>query len=326
MTFLSSNTMSAELSFTSALSNRSLSSTISESAFFCTINITAIAGNAFVIAAMARNPGLRKITHWYILSLAIADLLVAVTCMPLSLGAAVKGTWLYSDVTCQIQGHVIQVWLCFSLTVVAATAIYRYYRVVRPTRYRKIFTKRFAIILALSSLGLSAIVAVGMMYIVNARFQFGPHFFCTPNFPNERTKKTVALPIFLTFIITPLTVVLFCYFKVYRTVRRHTMLVAPNLRLERLSQSGTENKLTCRVDEINATKMVFAIILVFCLLWIPVSIIGALYVCDVFLPRWTHLMYDYLVYMTAATNPLIYGLMNNAFRAEYVRIVRCQST
>ena len=326
MTFLSSNTMSAELSFTSTLSNRSLSSTISESAFFFTINITAIAGNAFVIAAMARNPGLRKITHWYILSLAIADLFVAVTCMPLSLGAAAKGTWLYGDVTCQIQGHVIQVWLCFSLTVVAATAIYRYYRVVRPTRYRKIFTKRFAIILALSSLGLSAIVAVGMMYIVNARFQFGPHFFCTPNFPNERTKKTVALPIFLTFIITPLTVVLFCYFKVYRTVRRHTILVAPNLRPERLSQPGTENKLTCRVDEINATKMVFAIILVFCLLWIPVSIIGALYVCDVFLPRWTHLMYDYLVYMTAATNPLIYGLMNKAFRAEYVRIVRCQST
>ena len=318
--------MSSELTFTSILSNRSLWCTIFQSAFFFTINITAITGNAFVIAAMSRNLGLRKITHWYILSLAIADLLVAVTCIPLSLGAAVKGSWMFSDVTCQIQGHVIQVWMCFSLTVVATTAIYRYYRVVHPKRYRKIFTKRFATILALSSLGLSVIIAVGMMYVVNTRFQFGPHFFCTPNFPNERIKKMVALPIFLTFIITPLTVVLFCYFKVYRAVRRHVILVAPNLRIERLSPRGTKSGLTCRVDEINATKMVFAIILVFCLLWIPVSIIGALYVCDVFLPRWTHLMYDYLVYMTAATNPLIYGLMNKAFRAEYARIVRCQRT
>lgn len=317
--------MSVDVSFTSELSNRSLSSTISESALFLIINVTAIVGNTFVIAAISRNSGLRKITHWYILSLAMADLFVAVTCIPLSLGAAIKGQWMYSDVICQIQGHMIQIWGCFSLTIVSVTAVHRYYRVVRPIRYRKIFTKKFSIIIAVSSLGLTALVAVGMMFVIGARFQFGPHFFCTPKFPNQQTKKTIALPIFLAFIVISLTIVLFCYFKVYRAVRRHIILVAPNLRPEKLTHRQTENKLSCRVDEINATKMVFAIILVFCFLWIPVSVIGALYVCDVFLPRWTHLMYDYLLFITAATNPLIYGLMNKAFRNEYVRIVRCKS-
>ena len=316
--------MSIETSFEAEVSNRSLSSIISESAIFLIINFTAIIGNTFVIAAISRNPGLRKITHWYILSLAIADWFVAVTCMPLSLGAAIKGQWLYGDVTCQIQGHVMQVWGCFSLTIVAVTAVNRYYRVVRPISYRKIFTKRFAIIIAVSLLGLSSFVAVGMMYVVNARFQFGPHFFCTPAFPDEHTKKTVALPIFLSFIMISLTIVIFCYFKVYRTVRQHVILVAPNLRKEKLSQRRTGKKPPCRFDEINATKMVFAIILVFCLLWLPMSIIGALYVCEVFLPRWTHLMYDYLLFITAATNPLIYGFMNKAFKNEYFRIVRCK--
>ena len=305
------------------MTDRPLSSVIVESFLFIIINITAIVGNVFVIAAMSRNPALRKITHWYILSLAISDLFVAVTCMPLTLGAAITGQWMYSDVICQIQGHVMQVWACFSLTIVALTAVNRYYRVVRPVRYRKIFTKRFTMIITISSLAVSAILAVGMMYVMRARFKFGPHFFCTPNFTNKQMKRTVALPIFLAFIIIALFVVLLCYFKVYRVVRRHVILVRPNLVGAALAH-GNENRLACRVYDVNATKMVFAIIMVFCLLWIPVCIIGALYVCDIALPRWTHLMYDYLMFITAATNPLIYGLMNKAFRDEYVRILKCK--
>lgn len=317
------NTMTVGTSVSSTISNRSLPSAIVEPFLFIIINSTAIVGNVFVIVAISRNPALRKITNWYILSLAISDLFVAVTCFPLTLGASMKGQWMYSDVMCQIQGHVIQVWACFSLTIVALTAVNRYYRVVRPVLYRKIFSKRLTIIITASSLFVSALMAVGMMFVMRARFQFGPHFFCTPNFTNRQLKKTVSLPIFLAFILISLMVVIFCYVKVYRVVRRHVILVCPNLRAETF-QRQSKNSFTCRVDEINATKMVFAIITVYCLLWIPVCIIGALYVCDIVLPRWTHLMYDYLLFITAATNPLIYGLMNKAFRDEYVRIMKCQ--
>ena len=169
----------------------------------------------------------------------------------------------------------------------------------------------------------SVLVAVGMMFVLRADFQFGPHFFCTPNFTDRLLKRAISLPIFLSFILISLTVVIFCYFKVYRVVRRHVILVCPNLRTESFHRQN-KNSVTCRVDEINATKMVFAIITVNCLLWIPVCIIGALYVCDIVLPRWTHLMYDYLLFITTATNPLIYGLMNKAFRDEYVRIMKCE--
>lgn len=306
------------------MSNRTLLESILESLLFIVINSIAIAGNAFVVIAMSRNPALRKITNWYILSLAICDLFVAVTCLPLTLGASIKGQWIYGDVICQIQGHVIQVLACFSLTIVALTAVNRYYRVVRPNLYRKIFTKRFTIIMTASSFAVSALMAVGMMYIMRARFHFGPHFFCTPNFTNRQMKRTVALPVFLAFIIISLFVVIFCYFKVYRVVRRHVILVRPTL-LAGAFQLRKENNLTCRVEEVNATKMVFVIITVYCLLWIPVCIIGALYVCDIVLPRWTHLMYDYLLFISNATNPLIYGLMNKAFRDEYVRILKCKN-
>ena len=303
------------------MSERTVLSIATESTIFILINITAILGNCFVLAAILRNPELRKIANWYILTLAMTDLLVAVTCMPLTVGASMKGEWVYGDVICQVQGYVLQIWAFFSLTIVASTAVHRYYRVVRPVRFREIFTKTFTVLMVIACVVLSTAAVVGVLFALDAPFQFGPHFFCTPNFPNQKTKRAAALSVFVGFIAIPCSILFFCYFKVYRTVRRHVVLVMPNLRPQHQRQS--DMKLSTRVEEINTTKLVFAIITVFCVLWIPLCTIGALYLSDVVLPRWGHLMYDYLMFMTAATNPLIYGLMNKSFRAEYTRIVTC---
>ena len=313
--------MSAQMRFVSAMSERTVLSIATESTIFILINITAILGNCFVLAAISRNPGLRKIANWYILTLAMADLFAAVTCMPLTVGASLKGEWVYSDVICQIQGHVVQIWASFSLTIVAATAVHRYYRVVRPVRFREIFTKTFIVFIVISCFVLSAAVVMGFPFAMDASFQFGPHLFCTPNFPDQKTKRAVALSVYVAFTAIPSSILLFCYFKVYRAVRRHLILVMPNLRPQQ--QLHSDMKLSTRAEEMNTTKLVFAITTVFCVLWIPLCTIGALHVCQVPLPRWVHLMYDYLMFMTAATNPLIYGFMNKSFRAEYVRIVRC---
>ncbi|KAK2559961.1 Melatonin receptor type 1A [Acropora cervicornis] len=303
------------------MSERSVLSIATESTIFILINITAIVGNCFVLAAISRNPRLRKIANWYIITLAIADLFAAVTCMPLTVSASIKGEWVYSDVICQIQGYVLHVWGSFSLIMVAATAVHRYFRVVRPVRFRELFTKTLIILMVISCFILSTATMVGLPFALNVPFQFGPYFFCTPTLPDEKTERAVALSIYVAVIAIPSSILLFCYLKVYRAFRRHLILVVPNLRPQQPLHSDME--LSTRVEEINTTKLVLAIITVFCVLWIPLCTIGALYVSDVLLPRWVHLMYDYLVFVTAATNPLIYAFMNKSFRAEYARIVQC---
>ena len=309
------------MTFASAMCERTVLSIATESTIFILINITAILGNCFVLAAISRNPRLRKIANWYILTLAIADLFVAVTCMPLTVGASIKGEWVYSDVICQIQGYVLHIWGFSSLIIVAATAVHRYFRVVRPVRFREIFTKTLIILMVISCLILSTAIAMGLSFALNVPFQFGPHFFCTPTLPDQKAKKAFGLSLYVAVMAIPSLTLLFCYFKVYRAVRRHLILVMPNLRPQQ--QLHSDMQLSTRVEEIKTTKLVFAIITVFCVLWIPLCTIGTLYVSDVLLSRWVHLMYDYLLFMTAATNPLIYGFMNKSFRAEYARIVRC---
>ena len=228
----------------------------------------------------------------------------------------------YSDVICQIQGYVLHIWGFFSLIIIAATAVHRYFGVVRQVHFREIFTKTLTVLMVISCFILSTAVAVGLRFALDVPFQFGPHFFCTPTLPEKKMERAVALSFYVAVVAIPSSILLFCYFKVYRAVRRHLILVMPNLRPQQQLHSAM--KLSTEVEEIKTTKLVFGIITVFCVLWIPLGMIGALYVSDVFLPRWVHLMYDYLMFMTAATNPLIYGFMNKSFRAEYFRIVRCK--
>ena len=241
--------------------------------------------------------------------------------MPLTVGASIKGEWVYSDVICQIQGYVLHVWGSFSLIIVAATAVHRYFRVVKPVRFRQFFTKTSIILMVISCFILSAAVAVGLSLASDVLFQFGPHFLCSLTIPDKKNKRAVALTLYVVVTAIPSSTLLFCYFKVYRVVRKHLTLVMPNLRPQQ--QLHSDMKLSTRVEEIKTTKIVLAITTVFCVLWIPMCIIAALHFSGVLLSRWGHLIFDYLMFMTAATNPLIYGFMDKSFRAEYVRIVKC---
>ena len=160
------------MTFASVMSERTVLSIATESTIFILINITAILGNCFVLAAISRKPRLRKTANWYILTLAISDLFVAVTCMPLTMGASLKGEWVYSHVICQTQGYVIRIWVIFSLIIIAATAVHRYFGVVRQVRLREIFTKTLITLMVISCLILSTATAVGLPFALNVSFQF----------------------------------------------------------------------------------------------------------------------------------------------------------
>lgn len=49
------------------------------------IFITALIGNILVICVVLRNPGMRNVTNVFIVNLAVADILVTIFCMPMTL-------------------------------------------------------------------------------------------------------------------------------------------------------------------------------------------------------------------------------------------------
>lgn len=77
--------------------------------------IISIIGNSLVCLAVTTDPKLRKLSNLFLVSLAIADLLVAIFVMPFAIMNDVQGFWWFGHTACKL-------WIRSSLTMVSLTS------------------------------------------------------------------------------------------------------------------------------------------------------------------------------------------------------------
>ncbi|EDO41006.1 predicted protein [Nematostella vectensis] len=299
---------------------RSMTAVTLESLLFIIIDLCAVTGNVFVCMAVYRNQALRTVTHMYILALAITDLSAAILSRPLSIGAAITGSWPYDHVLCTAQGTMELTLHAFSLVLMSFTAASRYFKVVKTASYTRLFTTKNTIGSLLVSFVTCAVFAGGFLQIFGVEFQFGPHFLCVPRLPSRRMQAWIFIAESTLFLLIPIITIPICYWKVYRKVKHHVTAVMPTL--SRLPLDNTSRRSKYGVADINITKTVLVVLMVFFVLWIPLLIITILFSLGVYQPRWSHMLFDYLIFLTAASNPVVYGLFNREFRSEFCRIAR----
>jgi hypothetical protein len=63
--------------------------------------VAGLVGNVLVCAAVVRNPGMRTVTNYFIVNLAVADFMVLVFCLPPSVLWDVTETWFLGDTLCK---------------------------------------------------------------------------------------------------------------------------------------------------------------------------------------------------------------------------------
>lgn len=69
---------------------------------FSTIIIGAVLGNALVIISVQRNRKLRVITNYFVVSLAMADMLVALCAMTFNASVELSGRWMFGSFMCNV--------------------------------------------------------------------------------------------------------------------------------------------------------------------------------------------------------------------------------
>ena len=121
------------------LQERAYGLVVLESGLMIVITILAVTGNSMVCWAVYRNQRLRTVTNIYVVTLAISDALLAVLSGPLTIVFLVTGEWRFSEAVCYFQGFFAFFCVFFSLLLMTATAVNRYYRVVKPHRYGQRF-------------------------------------------------------------------------------------------------------------------------------------------------------------------------------------------
>lgn len=107
-----------------------------------TIIFGAVLGNALVIISVFRHRKLRIITNYYVVSLALADLLVALCAMTFNASVELTGKWMFGYFMCDVWNS-LDVYFCtVSILHLCCISVDRYYAIVRPLQYPITMTRQ----------------------------------------------------------------------------------------------------------------------------------------------------------------------------------------
>lgn len=122
--------------------------------------VLTITGNVFVIVSVFTNRPLRTVPNFFIVSLAMADLLVAVLVMPFHVSNNIAGFWIYGGVLCKIW-LTSDVFLCTaSILNLCIIALDRYWAIHDPISYAQKRTIKRVLAMICISWTLSGMISI----------------------------------------------------------------------------------------------------------------------------------------------------------------------
>ncbi|XP_053179789.1 alpha-1A adrenergic receptor-like [Scomber japonicus] len=313
--------------------------------------VFAIAGNILVILSVVCNRHLRTPTNYFIINLAIADLLLGTTVLPVSATLEILDYWVFGRIFCDIWAAVDVLCCTASIMSLCVISIDRYIGVSYPLQYPGIVTEKRALLAMLGVWVLSVVISIGPL--------FG---WKQPPSPDDTMCPITEEPFYALFsslgsFYIPLIVILAMYCRVYIVAKRTTKNLEAGVMRERMNSSeltlrihkgsqvqdepGTSNtgkgrahqarsSLTVKLlkfsREKKAAKTLGVVVGMFTLCWLPFFLalpIGSFNV-NLRPPDVLFKVIFWLGYFNSCLNPIIYPCYNREFKLAFIRILRCQ--
>ncbi|XP_074649151.1 neuropeptide FF receptor 2-like [Tubulanus polymorphus] len=282
--------------------------------------VLAIIGNVLVVSVVYKNPRMHTVTNYFIVNLAVADLLVAIIVLPITLVDTILTNWRFGGVMCKaipfLQGMVVSA----SVNTLAAIAIDRYFAICHTLKC-KVSRRASKIIIAFIWIESATIMtpwAIHYQYIVD-----NTSTSCYEIWESKRDRDSYFLgAIFLTCYAIPLIFITICY-----------GLIA--LRVWRREPPGVgHSSITSGViyrSKVKVVKMLSVVCVLFAWSWLP------LYALKMRLDFGPELsastektIVDYVVPFcrwlgtsNCSVNPLIYCFFSKKYRRGFKMLTAC---
>ncbi|KAL6259922.1 hypothetical protein P5V15_009832 [Pogonomyrmex californicus] len=257
--------------------------------------VVGLIGNALVCMAVYRNHSMRTVTNYFIVNLAVADLLVLLICLPPSVLWDVTETWF------------LGLKLCKAVPYLQVSVFFFFF-----------FFPDIPELLVLHTVP------------SNSRVQTILFTQCIWSWSQEsQTTFTIVKLIFLYTI--PLLLMSVAYWQIVRVLWRSDIpghnLSTRICHSTEIPLSGGGNPEGQLRSRRKAAKMLVAVVITFAICFFPVHLLSILR-CTMTLPsnQWTiaiSLIAHWLCYFNSAVNPVIYNFMSGKFRKEFKRTFRC---
>ncbi|XP_040191422.1 alpha-1D adrenergic receptor [Rana temporaria] len=307
----------------------------------------AIVGNILVILSVACNRQLQTVTNYFIINLAIADLLLSTLVLPFSATLEVLGTWVFGRIFCDIWAAVDVLCCTASIMSLCIISIDRYVGVKHSLKYPTIMTEKKAVVILI------------VLWVSSMVISIGPLLGWKEPPPEDDSQCSIteepgyALFSSLFSFYLPLLVILIMYFKVYIVARRTTKSLEAGVKKERNKSMEVVLRIHCRSlvesnansrnkghtfrsslsvrlikfsREKKAAKTLAIVVGVFILCWLPFFIVLPL---GSFFPNLkpsdgVFKVIFWLGYFNSCVNPIIYPCSSKEFKRAFIRLLRCR--
>lgn len=129
--------------------------------FLAAFILTAVAGNLLVILSVACNRHLQTVTNYFIVNLAVADLLLSAAVLPFSATMEVLGFWAFGRTFCDVWAAVDVLCCTASILSLCTISVDRYVGVRHSLKYPAIMTERKAAAILALLWAVALVVSVG---------------------------------------------------------------------------------------------------------------------------------------------------------------------
>ncbi|XP_075712630.1 D(1A) dopamine receptor [Rhinoderma darwinii] len=317
--------------------------------------LSTLFGNTLVCAAVIRFRHLRsKVTNFFVISLAVSDLLVAMLVMPWKAVAEIAGFWPF--------GSFCNIWVAFDIMCSTASilnlcviSVDRYWAISSPFRYERKMTPKVAFIMISVAWTLSILISfipvqlnwhkakTTSFFDLNNTFQGSAMDNC-----DSSLNRTYAISSSLISFYIPVAIMIVTYTRIYRIaakqIRRISALERAAVHAKNCqSSTGNESSIDCQQPESSfktsfkretkVLKTLSVIMGVFVCCWLPFFILNCMVpFCDPSVPTsgaepfcissTTFDIFVWFGWANSSLNPIIYAF-NADFRKAFSTLLGC---
>ncbi|CAG5123866.1 unnamed protein product [Candidula unifasciata] len=300
------------------------------------IIIGAIFGNMLVISSVLRFERLRGITNFFIVSLAFADLLVAILVMPFNASMEITGKWVFGRTMCDIFNANDVLFSTASILHLCCISMDRYIAILHPLQYETKMTRPRAILMLgvtwVSSILISYIPVYSQLYTTEENMQALINDPDSCPFIVNRIYAGVSSSV--SFWI-PCTIMLFVYARIFMEARKQEKMIQTSTVYLHYSDLRNANGACIDRDanrserrrmkrEHKAAKTLGIIMGAFILCFLPFfSWYVATTMCRDLCPYPPMLgsALFWVGYFNSCLNPLIYAYFNRDFRTAFKKLL-----
>ncbi|XP_060077765.1 RYamide receptor-like [Ylistrum balloti] len=276
-------------------------------------------GNSVICYTTYRVRSFRTVTNFFIVCLAVTDVVMTVMCVPFSiLSNLFFHYWPFWSFLCPIVGFVqMASVLCRSFMLVAITCD-MYHAATKPLNPR-LTTSRAKLMVALIC-ALSCLIALpSSIYstIEYLPYEPGSKGLCIEKWPDDYVRGIYGICIMMLQYFIPLIIMVFTYIHIGIIIWiKRTPGEAHSRRDQRLASSKRKT-----------IKMIIVVVIAYLLSWLPLHVITIVGDLDqsIFNSPYVHMTWlisHWLAFSNSGVNPVIYYWMNSKFRHNVLSCLR----